>query len=84
MHVRAETEKTTFSYKDDCTLTKPTGCWTYSTRDFEIPLCHIPPLRSFLTLDHKIKVKENEFYLLGPIFGPKIEDLSIEINQNFC
>ena len=24
---------------------------TYSARDFEIPLCHIPPLRSFLFLD---------------------------------
>ena len=31
----------------------------------------------------KKKVNENEFYLLGPIFGPKIKDLSIEINQNF-
>ena len=50
LSIRAQTEKTTFSCKDDCTLTKPTGCWTYSTRDFEIPLCHIPPLRSFLTI----------------------------------
>ena len=30
MHVRAETEKTTFSCKDDCTLTKHTWRWTYS------------------------------------------------------
>ena len=30
MHVRAETEKTTFSCKDDCTLTKHTRRWTYS------------------------------------------------------
>ena len=43
----AQTEKTTFSCKDDCTLTKHTWRWTYSSRDFEIPLCHIPPLRSF-------------------------------------
>ena len=30
MHVRAETEKTTFSCKNDCTLTKRTWRWTYS------------------------------------------------------
>ena len=45
--IRAQTEKTTFSCKDDCTLTKHTGRWTYSAKDFEIPLCHTPPLRSF-------------------------------------
>ena len=47
LHMCAQTEKTTFSCKDDCTLTKHTGRWTYSTRYFEIPLCRIPPLRSF-------------------------------------
>ena len=46
----AQTEKTTFSCKDDCTLTKHTGPCTYSARDFEIPLCHTPPLRSFLRI----------------------------------
>ena len=49
----AQTEKTAFSCKDDCTLTKHTQRWTYSAGDFEIPLCPIPPLRSFL----------NHFYL---------------------
>ena len=34
-------------------------------------------------LGYQKSKKENEFYLLGPIFVPKIEDLSIEINQNF-
>ena len=29
LHVRAETEKTTFSCKDDCTLKKHTRRWTY-------------------------------------------------------
>ena len=48
LSIRAQTEKTTFSCKDDCTMTRNTRCWTYSARDFEIPLCHIPPLRSFL------------------------------------
>ena len=43
----ALTEKMTFLCKDGCTLTKYTHCWTYSARDFEIPLCHTPPLRSF-------------------------------------
>ena len=33
--------------KDVCTMMKHTGRWTYSAKDFEIPLCHIPPLRSF-------------------------------------
>ena len=47
MHVRAETEKTTFPCKDDFTLTKHTRRWTYSARDFEIPPCHISLLRSF-------------------------------------
>jgi hypothetical protein len=27
--------------------TKHTARWTYSAKDFEIPLCHTPPLRSF-------------------------------------
>ena len=36
------------SCKDDCTLTKHAWHWTYPTRDFEIPLCPFPPLRSFL------------------------------------
>ena len=30
LHMHAETEKTTFSCKDDCTLTKHTRRWTYS------------------------------------------------------
>ena len=47
LHMRALTEKTTFSCKDDCTLTKHTGRWTYSARDCEISLCHILPLQSF-------------------------------------
>ena len=33
--------------KNVCTLMKHTGRWTYSAKDFEIPLGHIPPLRSF-------------------------------------
>ena len=45
--IRAQTEKTTFSCKDDCTLTKHTGRWTFSAKDFKILLCHTPPLRSF-------------------------------------
>ena len=40
-------EKMTFLCKDDCTLTKHTRRWTYTARDIEILLCHIPPLRSF-------------------------------------
>ena len=35
-----QTEKTTFSLKEDCTLTNHTWCWTYSSRDFKIPFCH--------------------------------------------
>ena len=35
LHMHAQTEKTTFSCKDDCTLTKRTRRWTY------IPLCGI-------------------------------------------
>ena len=34
LSIHAQTEKTTFSCKDNCTLTKHTGRWTYSTRDF--------------------------------------------------
>ena len=30
LYMRAQTEKTTFSGKDDCTLMKPTRRWTYS------------------------------------------------------
>ena len=30
LHMRAQTEKSTFSCKDDCTLTKHTRRWTYS------------------------------------------------------
>ena len=48
LSMRAQTEKTTLSCKDDCTLMKHTQHLTYSARDFEIPLCHIPSLRSFL------------------------------------
>ena len=29
MHMRAQTKKTTFSWKDDCKLTKRTRRWTY-------------------------------------------------------
>ena len=47
LSIRAQSEKTTFSCKDDCTLTKHTGRWTYSPRDCEISLCHILPLQSF-------------------------------------
>ena len=44
LSIRAQTEKTIFSCKDDSTLTKHTRCWTYSAKAFEILLCHIPPL----------------------------------------
>ena len=47
LSISAQAKKTTFSCKDDCTLTKHTGRWKYSAKNFEIPLCHIPPLRSF-------------------------------------
>ena len=30
LSIRAQTEKTTFSYKDNCTLKKHTRRWTYS------------------------------------------------------
>ena len=50
LSISAQAKKTTFSCKDDCTLTKHTGRWKYSAKNFEIPLCHIPPLRSFLIL----------------------------------
>ena len=50
LSISAQAKKTTFSCKDDCTLTKHTGRWTYSAKNFEIPLCHIPPLRSFFVL----------------------------------
>ena len=29
-------------------------------------------------------MSENDFYLLPPLFGPQIEDLSMKIYQNFC
>ena len=58
----AQTEKTTFSCKDDCTLTKHTGRWTYSAKGFEIPLCHTPPLRSFFGYQ---TIKQIKSYLLG-------------------
>ena len=45
LSIRAQTEKTTFSCIDDCTLMKHTRCWTYFARDFEIPLCQIPQIR---------------------------------------
>ena len=32
--MRAKTEKTTFSCKDNCTLTKHTRCWTYSALQY--------------------------------------------------
>ena len=50
LSIRAQTEKTTFSCKDDCTLMKTTRGWKYYARDFEILLCLIPPLRSFFYL----------------------------------
>ena len=31
----AQTEKTTFSYKDNCTLTKHTRCWTYTPKNVD-------------------------------------------------
>ena len=38
----------------------------------------------FWTLDHKLKkMSENYSCLLGPIFRPKLEDLSIQIYKNF-
>ena len=58
LSISAQTEKTTFSCKDDCTWTKHTGRWTYSVKDFEIPLCHIPPLRSFLSFAKIIDAPE--------------------------
>ena len=46
LSISAQTEKTTFSCKDDCTWTKHTGRWIYSAKDFEIPLCRILPFLS--------------------------------------
>ena len=37
--MRAQTEKTTFSCKDDCTLTKHTRRWTYSPLHLQYDLC---------------------------------------------
>ena len=73
LSISAQTEKTTFSCKDDCTLTKPTGRWTYSAKDFEIPLCHTPPLRSFLLL-----VTNS-----NPAWGGTIADLVYVVARSF-
>ena len=56
LHMRAQTEKTTFSCKDDCTLTKHTRWWTYSA------------LRYVLT---KITL-DPEFFLSQEFFRPKL------------
>ena len=40
--MRAQREKTTFKCKDDCTLTKHTRRWTYSSKEKNWALCHIP------------------------------------------
>ena len=37
--MRAQTEKTTFSCKDDCTLTKHTWHWTYSALQYFLSRC---------------------------------------------
>ena len=37
--MRTQTEKTTFSCKDDCILTKHTWCWTYSPLRLQYDLC---------------------------------------------
>ena len=50
LSIRTHTENTTFLCKDDRKLTKHMGLDIFYYR-FEIPLCHIPPLRSFFTLD---------------------------------
>ena len=55
LSIGAQTEKTTFSCKDDCTMTRHTRCWTYSARDVEIPLCHILPLQSFFSVVWTLK-----------------------------
>ena len=66
LHMRAQTEKIKFSCKDDYTLTKHTGRWTYSAGDFEIPLCRIPPLRSFfLTFSHPRTIGLNSTLFLS-------------------
>ena len=65
LSIRARIEKTTFSCKDDCTLTKHTGRWTYYARDFEIPLCHIPPLRSFLLIEGLLESKNGGLWQSG-------------------
>ena len=38
----AQREKTIFKCKDDCTLTKHTQRWTYSSKEKNWVLCHIP------------------------------------------
>ena len=39
MHVRAETEKTTFPCKDDCILMEHTHRWTYFTLRLHYDFC---------------------------------------------
>ena len=41
MHVHAETKKTTFSFKDDCTSTEHTQRWTYSALRYFFPYLHL-------------------------------------------
>ena len=43
LHMRAETEKTTFSCKDDCTLTEHTRRWTYSALRYFFSMAYPRP-----------------------------------------
>ena len=80
LSICAQADKTIFSCKDDCTLTKHTGRWTYSARDFEIPLCHIPPLRSFcfMYLTFALNLFSIEFFLMDVSFQVKKNVILIE------
>ena len=72
----------TFSCKDDCTMTRHTRCWTYSARDVEIPLCHIPPLQSFFWLQNVLGVEI--FILVKRVIWPKnvmIESVQKRLSQ---
>ena len=50
-------------------LTKHTQHLTYSARDFEIPLCHIPPLRSlyYIGLTQRLSVNSRKKWFVNPI-----------------
>ena len=54
LHMREQTEKTTFSCKDDCTLTKHTRRWTYSSLRYFLIKCQkcLPSQRSILIIFH--------------------------------